>query len=120
MKATDFTLLMRDADDEEASETSEIPSATTKDVQGDGTAHAKSDGEINEELIPEPDKEMRESLDESIFRDLPHLVEMVVQSATQTLPTKTSTAAFSGSGISILFEATSGTDAHIQNSTPGT
>uniref|UniRef100_M1DJC5 Putative plant transposon protein domain-containing protein n=1 Tax=Solanum tuberosum TaxID=4113 RepID=M1DJC5_SOLTU len=51
LKATDFTSLMRDADDEDDPETLGIPSATTGDVQGDDTTYAESDAKTNVELI---------------------------------------------------------------------
>ncbi|KAG5631170.1 hypothetical protein H5410_002887 [Solanum commersonii] len=47
LKATDFTSLMRDVDNKDAPETSGIPPATTRNVQGDGTTHTESDAETD-------------------------------------------------------------------------
>ncbi|KAG5611738.1 hypothetical protein H5410_023019, partial [Solanum commersonii] len=40
LKATDFTSVMRDADDEDAPKTSGIPPANTGDMQGDGITYS--------------------------------------------------------------------------------
>uniref|UniRef100_M1E0C9 Polyprotein protein n=1 Tax=Solanum tuberosum TaxID=4113 RepID=M1E0C9_SOLTU len=120
LKCTYFTSLLETAEDMDAPETSRISLATTRDLQGNGTAHAESDTETDEELISVHAEEIQERRDESIYRDLPDLIETIVQSVIQTLPTKTSTTAPSGYGSDIPSEATPGTDAHIQTATPAT
>ncbi|XP_015167114.1 MICOS complex subunit MIC60-like [Solanum tuberosum] len=82
LKATDFTTLMQGVDEKDTPETSRIPPATTGDVQRDDAWNGESETETNEERIAVRDEVVRESHDDSIFRDLPNLVEMVVQSAT--------------------------------------
>uniref|UniRef100_M1DC69 Polyprotein protein n=1 Tax=Solanum tuberosum TaxID=4113 RepID=M1DC69_SOLTU len=119
LKFTDFTSLIQGADDEDAPETTGIPPATIGAVQRDGTTYEESDAETDEEHIAIHDDEMRESREESIFRDLPDLVKTVVQSVTQTSPTEMSIVAPSD-GTAIPPEVTMGTDAHIQSTTPGT
>uniref|UniRef100_M1DLQ8 Polyprotein protein n=1 Tax=Solanum tuberosum TaxID=4113 RepID=M1DLQ8_SOLTU len=118
------------ADDTDIPETYGIPLTTTGDVQKDDAGHAESKTEIDEEQVVVHDKVLSESQEDIIFRDLPNLVEMVVQSATQTVPTEPPTTSPSGFGISSMSEATPeteprdqidipGTDAHIQAQTDG-
>ncbi|KAG5572257.1 hypothetical protein H5410_062023 [Solanum commersonii] len=84
LKSINFTSFMRGADDEDAPETLGISSATTEDLQRGGIANDESNVETDKELIVVHEKEMRESRDDSIFRDFPDLVETVVQPVTQT------------------------------------
>ncbi|KAG5576113.1 hypothetical protein H5410_056247 [Solanum commersonii] len=93
LKSTDFTSLLETAEDRYAPDTSRLPPATTRDIQRDGTAYAESDVETDEELISVHAEETLGSRDESIFRDLPGLIETVVQPVIHTLSTETSTAA---------------------------
>jgi len=78
LKATDFTTLMRGADDKDIPETSGIPPTTPGDVQKDDAGHAESETETDEEQVAVHDKVLSESQEDIIFRDLPNLVEMVV------------------------------------------
>uniref|UniRef100_M1DKW1 Late blight resistance protein n=1 Tax=Solanum tuberosum TaxID=4113 RepID=M1DKW1_SOLTU len=87
LKATNFTTLMRVADDTDISKTYGIPPTTIGDVQKDDPGHAK---------------------------DLPNLVEIVVKLATQTVPAEPPTTAPSGSGIANISEATPETEPHDQ------
>ncbi|KAG5586517.1 hypothetical protein H5410_046951 [Solanum commersonii] len=117
LKSTDFTSLLETTEDRDAPETSGIPLATTGDVHGDGTTYVESNVETDEELIL---VHVEESRDKGIFRDLPDLIKTVVKPVIQTLPTETSTTAYSGSSIVIPFEVTPGTDAQLQTATPAT
>uniref|UniRef100_M1DZZ6 Polyprotein protein n=1 Tax=Solanum tuberosum TaxID=4113 RepID=M1DZZ6_SOLTU len=99
-------------DDKDAPQTSDIPLATTGEVQRDGTTEEKSDAETDEEMI--------EHQDESIFRDFPDLVETVVQPVIQTSLTETSTTIPIGSGTAIPSEVTPGIDAQISSTILGT
>uniref|UniRef100_M1DYS6 Putative plant transposon protein domain-containing protein n=1 Tax=Solanum tuberosum TaxID=4113 RepID=M1DYS6_SOLTU len=96
--------------------------------QKDDAGHADSETEIDKEQVAVHDKVLSESQEDIIFRDLPNLVEMVMQSTTQIVPVEPSTTAPSGFGIASMSEATpetethdqidiSGTDAHIQTPT---
>ncbi|KAK4731574.1 hypothetical protein R3W88_024562 [Solanum pinnatisectum] len=69
LKSTNFTSLLEAADDLDVPKTSEIPPATTGDVHRDEAAFDESDVETDEEQI-----EIRE---ESIYRDLPDLEDIL-------------------------------------------
>uniref|UniRef100_M1DIL9 Polyprotein protein n=1 Tax=Solanum tuberosum TaxID=4113 RepID=M1DIL9_SOLTU len=119
LKATDFTALMRGADDKDTPNFSGTPPATMGDMQRDNAGYAESEMENDEEQIAVYDEVVRENQEDIIFRDLLNLEDMVVQSATQSVPVETSTPAPSRSGTASMFEATpseSGTD---QKDTPG-
>ncbi|KAG5599366.1 hypothetical protein H5410_030736 [Solanum commersonii] len=92
-KATNFTTLMRGGDDKNAPETLGIPSATTGNVQRDDAGYAELETETDEEQVAMRDEVVSESQEGSIFRDLPNLMEMVVQSVTQIVSVEMSTAA---------------------------
>jgi len=79
LKSTNITSLLEAADDVDAPETSEFPPATTADVQKDGTITDESEAETNEEQMTVHDDEMIEIQKESIFRNLPDLVEPIMQ-----------------------------------------
>uniref|UniRef100_M1DE28 Polyprotein protein n=1 Tax=Solanum tuberosum TaxID=4113 RepID=M1DE28_SOLTU len=121
---------MRGADDTDISETYGIPPTTTGHVQKYDAGHEESETETDEEQVAVHDKVLSESQQDIISRDLPNLVEMVVQSATTTVPAEPPTAAPSGSDIASMSEATPetepcnqidipSTDAHIQVQTDG-
>uniref|UniRef100_M1DTR3 Putative plant transposon protein domain-containing protein n=1 Tax=Solanum tuberosum TaxID=4113 RepID=M1DTR3_SOLTU len=59
LKSTDFTSLIRGADDNDAPKTSGISPATTRKVQRDGTTYEESDAQTDEELIAAHNEEMR-------------------------------------------------------------
>uniref|UniRef100_M1DFF8 Polyprotein protein n=1 Tax=Solanum tuberosum TaxID=4113 RepID=M1DFF8_SOLTU len=75
LKSTDFNSLIGKADDLDAPE---IP-INTGDVQRDATTDEESEAETNEEQMTVHDDEMIEIQKESIFRNLPDLVETIMQ-----------------------------------------
>uniref|UniRef100_M1DZ18 Polyprotein protein n=1 Tax=Solanum tuberosum TaxID=4113 RepID=M1DZ18_SOLTU len=111
---------MRGADDKDIPETSGIPLTTPRDVQKDDVGDVESEIETDEEQVAMHDKVLSESQEDIIFRDLPNLVETVVQSATQTVLAEPSTTAPSGSGIASMSEATPETETHNQIDILGT
>ncbi|KAG5631030.1 hypothetical protein H5410_002747 [Solanum commersonii] len=106
LKATNFTTLMGGANDKDTPNIFGTPPATMGDMQRDAAGHTESEMEIDEEQIAVHEEVVRESQEDIIFRDLPNLEEMVVQSATQSMPVETSTTALSRSGAARLSEAT--------------
>lgn len=72
LKYTNFTSLLDVADDLDAPETSKIPLTTTRDV------HRVDESEV------ETDEDLIEIRDVSIYKDLPNLEEMIMQSVNQT------------------------------------
>ncbi|KAG5611583.1 hypothetical protein H5410_022864 [Solanum commersonii] len=81
LKSTNFGSLIERANDLDAPESSGILPATTRDVQRGGTADDDSDAGTDEELLAAFEKEMVESREERIFRDLPDLIGIVMQPA---------------------------------------
>uniref|UniRef100_M1DY46 Polyprotein protein n=1 Tax=Solanum tuberosum TaxID=4113 RepID=M1DY46_SOLTU len=75
LKSTDFSSLIGKVDDLDAPEIL----VTTRDVRRDATADEVSNIEMDEEQIVKHNDETIESREESIFRDFPDLVKMVVQ-----------------------------------------
>jgi len=100
LKSTDYTSLIRAADDLDTPETSEIPPATIRDAIREEAVVDESDAENDEEEIS--------IQEESIYRDLPDLGEKIMQSEIQTSWTKTSMAAPSGSGTTITSQVIPG------------
>uniref|UniRef100_M1DWK5 Polyprotein protein n=1 Tax=Solanum tuberosum TaxID=4113 RepID=M1DWK5_SOLTU len=90
-------------------ETSEIPPATTRDVHREDTTV--------DALEVETDKELIEIKEESIYGDLSDLEKTIVQSVIHKSLIETS---MGGSSRSGPFEETSGTDAKVSSTTPGT
>ncbi|KAG5609763.1 hypothetical protein H5410_021044 [Solanum commersonii] len=88
LKSTDFTSLLKDVDDEDAPE---IPPTTTGDVHRDETALNESNAETDEEQIQMQEK--------SIYRGLPDLAGMSMQSVVQTSLTETFLAAPSATTV---------------------
>uniref|UniRef100_M1DYS0 Polyprotein protein n=1 Tax=Solanum tuberosum TaxID=4113 RepID=M1DYS0_SOLTU len=120
LKATNFTALMRGADDKDTPNISGTPLATMGYMKRDEAGHAESEMETDEEQIAVHDEVVPESQEDIIFRDLLNLEEMVVQSATQSVPVEMSTPALSRSGTASMSEATpsgSGTDQKVAPNT---
>uniref|UniRef100_M1DZA1 Putative plant transposon protein domain-containing protein n=1 Tax=Solanum tuberosum TaxID=4113 RepID=M1DZA1_SOLTU len=101
-------------DDTDIPETYGIPSTTPGDVQTNDAGHTESKTKTDEEKVAVHDKVLSKSQEDIIFRDLPNLVEMVVQLVTQTVPAEPPTIAPSGSGIASIFEATPETETFDQ------
>uniref|UniRef100_M1D8J0 Polyprotein protein n=1 Tax=Solanum tuberosum TaxID=4113 RepID=M1D8J0_SOLTU len=97
-----------------------LPAEASSPTPTSGTSDEESDAETNEEQIEVHDDEIRESREESIFRDFPNLVETIVQLVIQTSLTEMSTTTPNGCGNAIPSEITPGVDAKVQIATPDT
>uniref|UniRef100_M1DA35 Polyprotein protein n=1 Tax=Solanum tuberosum TaxID=4113 RepID=M1DA35_SOLTU len=107
LKSTDFTSLLEAAEDQDAPASFEMLPATTRDVHMNDVVADESEEEMDEDQL--------DTQEVTIYKDLPDLEEMIIQSVIHTSLTETSMVGSSGASVDV----TPGTDAQDQSAAPG-